>query len=68
MDFSSHIVELESRLAFQEDTIQSLNDALAIQQKEISRLQAQMIALIHRYEEITAENNEDITNESPPHY
>ncbi|UQY33880.1 SlyX family protein [Pseudomonas fulva] len=61
------IVELESRLAFQDDTIQALNDALVEQQKLIERLQVQMQALAKRQEEVnpfSASQDEA----PPPHY
>ena len=34
----ARVDELETRLAFQDDTIQALNDALAAQQFELDRL------------------------------
>ena len=39
MSLESRIMELESRLAFQDDTIQALSDELVEQHKRIERLQ-----------------------------
>lgn len=61
------IVELESRQAFQDDTIQALNDALVEQQKLIERLQLHMQALAKRQDEVSpfgASQDEA----PPPHY
>ena len=65
-DFEQRIVELESRQAFQDDTIQALNDALVEQQKLIERLQLQMQALAKRQEEVSPFGVGQ--DEAPPHY
>lgn len=65
--FEERIVELESRQAFQDDTIQALNDALVEQQKLIERLQLQVQALAKRQEEVSPFGV--IPDEAPPpHY
>lgn len=61
------IVELESRLAFQDDTIQALNDALVEQQKLIERLQLHMQALAKRQEEASSFSGAQ-EEAPPPHY
>ncbi len=61
------IVELESRQAFQDDTIQALNDALVDQQKLIERLQVQMQALAKRQEEVNPFSSSQ-DEAPPPHY
>lgn len=69
MSLEQRINELESRLAFQDDTIQSLNDVLVTQQRVVERLQLQMAALLKRQEE--AGNQFDTFEEEeapPPHY
>jgi SlyX protein len=68
MSLEPRINELESRLAFQDDTIQSLNDVLVTQQRVVERLQLQMAALLKRQEE--AGNQFDTFEEEapPPHY
>jgi hypothetical protein len=43
MDLESRVMELESRLAFQDDTIQALNDVLVTQQRSIDRLELQIM-------------------------
>ncbi|MBO4969440.1 MAG: SlyX family protein, partial [Pseudomonas sp.] len=41
----ARVMDLESRVAFQDDTIQALNDVLVAQQNAVDRLQMQMAAL-----------------------
>ncbi len=52
MDLQDRVTELESRLAFQDDTIETLNDILVTQQRAVERLQLQMTALLKRQEEM----------------
>lgn len=66
-DLEGRIVELESRQAFQDDTIQALNDALVQQQKLIERLQMQMLALAKRQEEVSPFSASQ-DEAPPPHY
>lgn len=66
-EFEERIVELESRQAFQDDTIQALNDALVEQQKLIERLQLQMQALAKRQEEVNPFGGSQ-DEAPPPHY
>lgn len=64
------LIEIETKLAFQEDTIQALNDALCQQQKQIEQLEATVKLLIERYRQISteAENGNKPVHEIPPHY
>lgn len=64
----ARIVELESRQAFQDDTIQALNDALVAQQREIERLQAQVQVLAKRIEEGASSFGISQDESPPPHY
>jgi SlyX protein len=62
------INDLESRLAFQDDTIQSLSDELIKQQRDLERLQAQMAALIKRQAEMAGQFEIGEQETPPPHY
>lgn len=68
MSLDERINDLESRLAFQDDTIQSLSDELIKQQRDIERLQAQMAALIKRQEETVGQFEIGEQESPPPHY
>ena len=66
MSLEERVTELESRLAFQDDTIQALNDVLVAQQRVVERLQLQMAALLKRQEEMVGQF-ESFEEEAPPH-
>ena len=51
MSLEERVMELESRMAFQDDTIQALNDVLVKQRRELDHLQLQMAAMLKRQEE-----------------
>ena len=66
------LMELQSQLAFQEDTVQSLNDAMAAQQQEILTLRRQLELLKQRQDEQAVRHETDEAggpqDEKPPHY
>ncbi|GLH32544.1 MULTISPECIES: SlyX family protein [Pseudomonas] len=68
MSPESRIVELETRQAFQDDTIQELNDVVVEQGRVIQRLQLQMAELIKRYEEMVGQYGSEGEEAPPPHY
>lgn len=63
------LTDLETRLAFQEDLLQSLNKRIAEQEMELARFQ---VLLQHLNEKVThlQEDSADIEagNQTPPHY
>ena len=58
---------LEMRLAFQDETIEALNQAITAQWKQIDMLSRQVAALSDRLEE-AATQAPGPANERPPHY
>jgi SlyX protein len=68
MTLEARVMELESRLAFQDDTLQALNDVLVDQQRVVERLQMQMTALLKRYEEMAGQYQSGEEEAPPPHY
>jgi len=65
------LIEIETKLAFQEDTIQALNAVVCQQQKDIEQLQAIVQRLIDRYRQWSAEaegGDKPSAQEIPPHY
>lgn len=64
-----HLIELESKLAFQEDVVQTLNNELHEHQKSIEKLQRQVMMLA---EKISKGNDSGILRVDeeppPPHY
>lgn len=68
MSLELRVVELETRQAFQDDTIQALNDVVVEQGRVIERLQMQMAELIKRYEEMVGQYGSEGDEAPPPHY
>ena len=59
---------LETRLAFQDDTSQQLNDALIAQQARIDLLEAELRRLIDEFRGGVTEAQVGPVDELPPHY
>ncbi|KTC09381.1 hypothetical protein AO387_08390 [Pseudomonas syringae ICMP 11168] len=68
MSLEERVMELESRMAFQDDTIQALNDVLVKQRRELDHLQLQMAAMLKRQEEIGSQFETFEEDAPPPHY
>ncbi len=65
----ARITELETRLAFQDDTLNQLNDVIVRQQWQIDRLQAQMLQLQDRLKSLIPSDVAPASEETPPpHY
>lgn len=61
--------DLECKLAFQEQTIDELNDALSQQQFLITRMQDQMKFVVGKVKNMDSSNLADPSEETPPpHY
>lgn len=68
MELERRIADLETRLAFQDDTIQALNDVLIAQQAAVDRLQAQLKLLARRQEDMQGDIGMEGDEAPPPHY
>ncbi len=70
MSNNQHDIEqLQMKIAFQEDTIESLNQALIEQQKQIDELQFQLKRLDSKVSAIEPSNMASEKEEAPPpHY
>lgn len=64
------LVEIETKLAFQEDAIHCLNDEICRQQKRIDQLEATARLLIDRLRQLSQgiESAATPADEKPPHY
>jgi SlyX protein len=63
------LVELETKVAYQEDTIQTLNDAVCRQQQQIDKLETKMNLLLEKIREVDEPALAgDPNEETPPHY
>jgi SlyX protein len=66
-ELSARIDELEARLMFQDDTIETLNATITAQWHQIDALTRQVAALSDRLREAEATMPKP-ANEPPPHY
>ncbi len=53
----SELIELQTQVAFQEDTIAQLNEILAVQQKDLSNLKEQFELLKQQHMEMRQQMN-----------
>lgn len=68
-DIGDYLVELETRLAFQEQTIDELNQALIQQQFALDKLQMQVRHLAEKLQGVADSNVASRAEETPPpHY
>jgi SlyX protein len=62
------LTELQTRLAFQDDTLQSLNQTVIRQQQEIQELKLELLELKERLQELAESEGERKEEAPPPHY
>ena len=69
MNLEQRVIELETRFAFQETTIQELNEILTSQQQQITHLQGLVKNIQESMLEIVNKLRPEVGIESPPpHY
>lgn len=69
MTLEDRIADLEMRQAFQDDTIQTLNDIIVEQQRTLDRCAAQIRLLAERQAELQGAGGGGMPDEAPPpHY
>ncbi len=64
------LIEVETRLAFQEQTIKTLSDIIYTQQKQIDELENLYVSMKKqpKTEEKTPQGINNLIHEKPPHY
>lgn len=67
--YKDRIIELEIKVAYQEDLIQELNKIVSQQQQQISRLETTCKLLNERIKSLlNVVNAEENIDQTPPHY
>jgi SlyX protein len=61
-------IELEIKVAYQEDLVQALNQIVAEQQRQIGRLETTSQMLLERLKSLQAQEPEQNMDQPPPHY
>jgi len=70
-ELQKQLEELQSQMAFQDDTLQALQFALASQQQDLLILRRQLTLLKQRQDEQAQQAEEGLSapaSEAPPHY
>lgn len=63
------LLNIETKLTFQEDLVEELNKMVYQQQKKLDRLEAMCESLVRHIESLAEERNAGMpANERPPHY
>jgi len=63
------IVELETKLSFQEHLIQELNEALTHQQQQLDTLQHKLESMYEQFKDELSDDTKPLSEEvPPPHY
>ena len=62
------LVNIETKITYQEDLIEELNKAIYQQQKKLERLEAMCQSLAGHVEALAAASEGKPANERPPHY
>ena len=65
---ATRIDALEIRIAYLDETIETLHSTITAQWKQIDALSREMLALRVRLDDAVAKSGSPITNEPPPHY
>lgn len=68
-DMRRQVTELETQLAFQEDTLQTLNDIVTRQQLQIDKLEHEVQVLLAQMQQLSDSMRRSPEEEAPPpHY
>ncbi len=71
IDIEDTLIDLQTRVAYQEDTINQLNEVVTRQDSQLLLLREQLRSLAQRLEDISrqpAAGPSAIADERPPHY
>ncbi len=65
---NDRFTDLETRIAFFEDTLEQLNLIVTRQTKQIDTLEIQNQALMQRVRDLSEMSKPEVLDEAPPHY
>ncbi|MDO9007422.1 MAG: SlyX family protein [Thiobacillus sp.] len=64
----ARLTEVEAKLAFAEDMVESLNQIVIRQQAQLDSMQQQLRLLHQRIKDVTPDETLSLRDEIPPHY
>lgn|GEM_PF-70968 len=67
-DIKQQLIDLQSQVAFQEDTLHALNDVVTRQQQQIDNLHELCTSQKSQLDEIASDMGKESQHERPPHY
>ncbi|HCS64124.1 MAG TPA: homocysteine methyltransferase [Cellvibrio sp.] len=71
-DIEEQLIDVQTRVAYQEDTLAQLNEVITKQDAEIVQLKQQVRLLAQRVDELVRDpaqgDTTEIINDRPPHY
>ncbi|MCE3252410.1 MAG: homocysteine methyltransferase [Cellvibrio sp.] len=71
-DIEEQLIEVQTRVAYQEDTLAQLNEVITKQDAELVQLKQQMRLLAQRLDELMRDpaqgGDAEIISDRPPHY
>lgn len=62
------LIDIETRLAYQDDAIQALSDVVYQQQKQLDRMEKQLQLMLGKLQDLGQNQATKIDHERPPHY
>jgi SlyX protein len=68
MSLELRVEQLEMKLAFQDENLNTLNDEIFHQQKQMQKLTEQISVLVIKLKEATPSSNISTQEDRPPHY
>ncbi len=68
MDIEQRLIEIEFKIAYQEDLIQTLNDVVYQQHEKIRLLEDQDRKLMERIKALGESPDNGVDDQPPPHY
>ena len=67
-DLKTLLIELQTQLAFQEDTVRALDSVVTQQQGQIDRLTLTCERLVRQLDQLAESWGDAVDEEPPPHY
>lgn len=70
-DLEEQLIDVQTRVAYQEDTLAQLNEVITRQDAEIIQLKQQLRLIAQRLDELStnpAQSDTEMADERPPHY
>lgn len=70
-ELEEQLIDVQTRVAYQEDTLSQLNEVITRQDAEIVQLKQQLRLIVQRLDELSSnpsQSDGELLEERPPHY